>query len=685
MYNKSKLKTVISQRHLDRKIKKIVENELKKVNVSYSNHNSENNVNTEVNCIGQNLTEIQQASDVGDNLSFTHENQEEDNSFADILIPEKAFDFGDSSQSCSNTNLANVNNFDKNDKPTIQEKLQNWAVTNNVSHSAVTDLLHILHEDYPTLPLDARTLLKTPRSLPKIQLDKGELVHFDLKNTLLQILASNESFRNEDTLLLSFNVDGLPIFHSSNTNFWTILCLIKNFNIPPFVVSIYCGSGKPNPLNIYLKNFIIDLKDLLDNGLTYESLTYSIQIHSFVCDSPAKAYIKCIKSHGGYSSCDKCIEEGTYVNNRVILQNRKATKRNDTTFRLLQDENHHHGISPLAELQIGMVTLFAIDYMHAVCLGVMRKLLNSWISGKLSVRLSARQVQMLSETLISLKEYIPVEINRKPRQLSELARWKATEFRTFLLYLGPFVLRDVIDKRIYEHFLLLHCGIFILVSSKFIKNFGTELPRSLLDTFVSHCENIYGLEYLIYNIHILIHLTDDVENFGALDNFSSFPFENYLGQIKKLIRNSNRPLHQIYNRLVEANLVVKTIIEKKSLEFLYEHHTGPILNLKIKVLQYKKLVYKDFALSVKSYSKADCFCLLLNGVVIEIHNICTQSNNKNEYILIGKEFMIYESLYDYPIHSSLLLYQIKNTPIKCLIFPYLSKNAWISFPLLHTI
>lgn len=67
--------------------------------------------------------------------------------------------------------------------------------------------------------------------------------------------------------------------------------------------------------------------------------------------------------------------------------------------------------------------------MHAVCLGVMRKLLNSWICGKLSVRLAARRVEILSEKIISLKQCIPVEINRKPRSLSELARWKATEFR----------------------------------------------------------------------------------------------------------------------------------------------------------------------------------------------------------------------------------------------------------------
>lgn len=121
------------------------------------------------------------------------------------------------------------------------------------------------------------------------------------------------------------------------------------------------------------------------------------------------------------------------------------------------------GISPLLNLNIGLVSLFPLDYMHAVCLGVMRKLLDTWIGGDLNIRFRARTVQLKSENFISLQKYIPNEINRKPRSLSELPRWKATEFRTFLLYLGPVILQTV-DIGIYEHFFLFHSAIFILCS-----------------------------------------------------------------------------------------------------------------------------------------------------------------------------------------------------------------------------
>uniref|UniRef100_A0A6P7GIG5 Uncharacterized protein LOC114339293 n=1 Tax=Diabrotica virgifera virgifera TaxID=50390 RepID=A0A6P7GIG5_DIAVI len=226
-------------------------------------------------------------------------------------------------------------------------------------------------------------------------------------------------------LELSVNIDGLLLFNSSGKQFWPILGLIKNI-CSPFVIGIFCGTSKPEPLQLFLQE-LKDISSLMQHGLKYGNTVYEVKLYNFICDAPARAFVKCIKSHSGYSSCEKCAEHGSYIKGRVVFKScSKAAKRTDETFILQSDEDHHIGISPLLELNIGLVSTFPIDYMHAVCLGVMRKLLHCWIGGNLNVRLRAYSVKLLSQSLLSLRPFIVKEINRKPRSLSELARWKAT-------------------------------------------------------------------------------------------------------------------------------------------------------------------------------------------------------------------------------------------------------------------
>lgn len=39
---------------------------------------------------------------------------------------------------------------------------------------------------------------------------------------------------------------------------------------------------------------------------------------------------------------------------------------------------------------------------------------------------------------------MPCEFARKPRKLDDISRWKATEFRTFVLNIGTFVTKSVL-------------------------------------------------------------------------------------------------------------------------------------------------------------------------------------------------------------------------------------------------
>lgn len=103
-------------------------------------------------------------------------------------------------------------------------------------------------------------------------------------------------------------------------------------------------------------------------------------IDSVICDTPARAYVKCVKSFSGYHGSDKCTQNGTWIG-KMTYPETNAPLRTDASFANRDDEDHYKGVSPLTQIQIGMVSQIPLEYMHLVCLGVMKCLLLLWMKG----------------------------------------------------------------------------------------------------------------------------------------------------------------------------------------------------------------------------------------------------------------------------------------------------------------
>ena len=280
-----------------------------------------------------------------------------------------------------------------------------------------------------------------------------------------------------------------------------------------------------------------------------------MKLRCFCCDTPARSFLKCIVGHTEYFACERCVIKGIW-NGRVVFDlDLDVVPCTDEEFANFMYTNHQKSLSPLTDHGVSCVQQFCLDYMHLVCLGVVKRILCFLTKGPCRCKLSSQQINHISSQLSSLKGAMPSEFARQPRSLVEVERWKATEFRQFLLYTGPVVLRNVVSKEVYEHFLTLSVAVSILLDTDDeSRNCYLDYATQLLNYFVEHCKHVYGDTFTVYNVHSLLHLPEDVRRFNcSLNDISCFPFENYMQCLKRHVRNGKNPIAQVAKRVAELS------------------------------------------------------------------------------------------------------------------------------------
>ena len=87
--------------------------------------------------------------------------------------------------------------------------------------------------------------------------------------------------------------------------------------------------------------------------------------------------------------------------------------RTDEDFINNANEDHHHKESIMKDIpRLSLVSCVPLDYMHLVCLGVMRKILHLWMSGALNVRLNGKSVLEILKKIEELVETTPSDFAR---------------------------------------------------------------------------------------------------------------------------------------------------------------------------------------------------------------------------------------------------------------------------------
>ena len=305
----------------------------------------------------------------------------------------------------------------------------------------------------------------------------------------------------------------------------------------------------------------------------------------------------------------------------------------------------------------------------------------------------------MNSSLKETKLFIPFEFKRKMRPMSELAYWKASEFRLFLLYAGVVVLknRDLLDKCYYRHFVKLASALRLLLISDSTDD-DISLCSKFLIEFCEECSSLYGRGFLSYNVHGLIHLVHDFKLFGSLDFVSCFSFESFLGLLKSRVSSGHKPFEQIayYAWHENANIVESSRLKNEKYEsnrFYSITENGiklPIFQ-DIPVTHYKKANLSSGCL-IDTACDSDSYIRFNDN----IGKVCDMIECGSCKYLVVRKCLNVKDLFKQPIPSSRVgiflvdglcecfeVIDFESDVSKCMLLPH--KSKFIALELIHSI
>ena len=117
---------------------------------------------------------------------------------------------------------------------------------------------------------------------------------------------------------------------------WPILGRLKEYpNMDPFVIGLYSCTNKPSSVETYLHDFVEEIKVLHTDGFEYCDQRIKVRLDAVICDAPARAFVKAVKGHSGYSACERCIQSGVHTGGsggKMTFPEIKSPLRTDVQF-----------------------------------------------------------------------------------------------------------------------------------------------------------------------------------------------------------------------------------------------------------------------------------------------------------------------------------------------------------------
>ena len=348
---------------------------------------------------------------------------------------------------------------------------------------------------------------------------------------------------------------------------WPIqLCIT---NLPPHMrmdlrnlvlAGVWLGPVKPD-MSTILQPVLDKIHNLYETGLPITTPAgpklLRAKLLCCVFDLPARASVLNLMQWNGQYGCTYCLDQGTQISRvRVYLPNAAHTARKERS--VLQHAQEALGSSPVCGVKgpsvlspyLNIVKDTVIDYMHAVLEGVAKTILQKfWLNGKYKDHrfYLGKNIKEIDNMLVHIKP--PHKFRRTPRPIAKSVKyWKASEFRAWLLFYAIPILSEFLHRDYLHHLNLLVKSMHILLNSE-IRHSDLFTAEKMLSVFYQTSVKLYPQQVCTMNVHSIIHLVQQVRNFGPLWSHSCSGFESMNGHLKKHCHGTRNVLPQLVRNL----------------------------------------------------------------------------------------------------------------------------------------
>lgn len=404
-------------------------------------------------------------------------------------------------------------------------------------------------------------------------------------NIYKQLRQPGNKLWNNNNISFMWNSDGVSLYKSSNYQIWPFYLSVnelpydmrtKKENM--ILVGLWFGSKKPCPA-VYL-DAISDELNLISNGIEVEvpCIERTIEIAGHViggtCDLPAKAIFLNMKQFNSSYGCHKCKIFVMHVSKVPIylyqdhLQLRTQNETNEfaRTAVHLEEDNVFgvKGLSVISRFSSDYIRSTAVDVLHCVYLGVVKALLKLWFSKKYKHNNWSffHHIHVVDRLLCAITP--PSSVSRLPRSISEhQTYWKGHEFKNWLFYYSLPILRRIMGEKpaYFIHYKLL-VDALSLVHQSSISEQSVNVAHDKFCQFVEEFEDLYEMRHLSANIHQLLHIAQNVRDFGPIYLTSCDVYESLNGDLANLVTGTRFAGLQIsagLSYIIGVNLLLEEI------------------------------------------------------------------------------------------------------------------------------